>query len=256
MNSKFKRFNSKTRQDWTTWTQNRGMITRNWKKKTKCWSRTLMPPETSLKKSTTDSAMQRCVFAKTLWSRELSIWKKSELCLSKRRRTSSSRPTIWICLFPKRENAFKTASKKTTLFWSKWTKNCWTCPKQFSNTSKTSRKLTTTLETGVINQAKNKNLRSYTKRKKKSTNLLRSLSSRKVNTKEKSKRINNWLLSCLSICRKLWRDKTNCLLLNKLMRWKMTWNSSKDSLKIPRQLLQDFASKKSRSIMTSRKSRT
>ena len=144
---------------------------------------------------------------------------------------------IWTYLFLKPEKDFKTELSKIMLSSSKWTRMPLNCKRWLKSFKTTSRKLNKIWKKQMF-QTKMiaKSMKYCTKRNKKWINSLNNLKKRKKNTKKKSKITNFWLHLCWNICKRLWPNKINSQLKNSSQRWRVTWNSNKDNLKIPKPL--------------------
>ena len=89
-----------------------------------------------------------------------------------------------------------------------------------------------------------RSMRSFTKKRKKSTNSLRNSTRRRPNMRKKSRMEKPLLPACLSTCRRQWLDKTSCQHRSKLRIWETTWSSSKIRWRMLRQLQQGSSSRK------------
>lgn len=166
--------------------------------------------------------------------------------------TWSSRPTISIFRCTRPEKDFKTALNRIMLNWSSWKRSKWICKRQWTPTNKTLKKSKLTLKK-TRTKVTNRNTKSSIRKKRKSTNSLRNLKLKKLSTRKKSETAKTSSLSCWSICKRQWPDKTNFHPKLKWKIWRVTLDSNKINLKIVKLQLLDSESNKNQSRMISKK---
>ena len=155
----------------------------------------------------------------------------------------------WTFHYQRPEKDSKTVLSKTMLKSSRWTKKYLKSKRWSTSIIKMWKKLTKIWRRKTLSQVRNKSMRSFTKKRRKSMSLPNSSSKKRFNMKRKSKKINTLLLNFWSICRSQWQGKINFQPKTRSMIWEQIWNSNRVNLKTPK--IQPLGSefKKSKSKM-------
>lgn len=125
VNKKCKNLPTLMNLNWTILTQNREMISKDWRKKITSSSKVLMNLELSWKKSIPDLFKLMDNWNKTLLNKEHNISKKRKLNCFKRKRILSSNQTISTFLYLRLENVCKPELNLIMLKSNNWKKTHW-----------------------------------------------------------------------------------------------------------------------------------